>query len=195
MRNLKAKLDRYNREGNFDSGDPNDPLRYDFSGDNQQYLSTWALSQAAGTRRRLKYQYERMPWGNIDGEFLLEQYNLQGARCYLCGKSCTFYEIQIEHLLPVSRGGANTKGNVRLACKRCNSRKGTNLPPVGEGEALAPIRTYRENGIIIKVIPTIPDQEVSWVRECIPRSWLSGKFRVDPDYENSRGGELGSSPR
>lgn len=46
--------------------------------------------------------------------------------CAFCG--ATDRAIDIEHLLPTSRGGANSLDNMALACRRCNQRKGNNTP-------------------------------------------------------------------
>jgi hypothetical protein len=46
-----------------------------------------------------------------------------------CNSKCVYCdsteELQIDHLLPVSRGGGDEVGNLVLACKACNQRKGT----------------------------------------------------------------------
>lgn len=45
-----------------------------------------------------------------------------GGRCAYCGAS---RELQIDHLLPVSRGGGDEIQNLTLACVDCNKKKGT----------------------------------------------------------------------
>lgn len=53
--------------------------------------------------------------------------------CYMCGVKCIKskeYRIDmatIDHVIPLSKGGGHTWDNVRTACMRCNTRKGTNL--------------------------------------------------------------------
>jgi hypothetical protein len=44
------------------------------------------------------------------------------SRCVYCGSPD---EPQIDHLMPSSRGGSDAIGNLVLACKACNQRKGT----------------------------------------------------------------------
>lgn len=46
-----------------------------------------------------------------------------GLACYLCGKKLTEKTAEIEHILPLSRGGNHKPENVKLACKPCNSSK------------------------------------------------------------------------
>ena len=80
----RAKLERLNREYCFDNGNPEDPERFDFSGDNAQFLELWASMQPPGTKNRLVYQYRRVAKGNVDGFFIKELYIQQDFLCYLC---------------------------------------------------------------------------------------------------------------
>ena len=47
-----------------------------------------------------------------------------GGRCMYCGEMLTDY-FEVEHLIPVVRGGDNSSYNLGLSCQRCNSLKGT----------------------------------------------------------------------
>jgi 5-methylcytosine-specific restriction endonuclease McrA len=56
-----------------------------------------------------------------------------GACCHYCQvptivdpePAQRFCERTLDHVVPLSRGGAETLANVVLACRSCNSRKGT----------------------------------------------------------------------
>ncbi len=49
--------------------------------------------------------------------------------CQYCGVRGTPAELTIDHVVPVSRGGApSTWENQVVACKRCNGRKANHLP-------------------------------------------------------------------
>ena len=49
-----------------------------------------------------------------------------GWTCFYCGReNLRLDEIEIDHKLPVSRGGPNTMDNLVTACRECNQRKGT----------------------------------------------------------------------
>jgi hypothetical protein len=52
-------------------------------------------------------------------EYLLEKW---GRQCAYCGTAGT--QLEIEHLIPRSRGGSNRVSNLTLACHACNQRKG-----------------------------------------------------------------------
>lgn len=47
--------------------------------------------------------------------------------CYLCGNPVTLQEMNVEHVVPLSRGGLHGYANVRTSCSGCNTRKGTRL--------------------------------------------------------------------
>ncbi|MAT81699.1 MAG: HNH endonuclease [Phycisphaerae bacterium] len=49
-------------------------------------------------------------------------------RCQYCGKKFSLAELSIDHVVPISRGGANTWDNLVCACIRCNTRKGSRTP-------------------------------------------------------------------
>ena len=72
---------------------------------------------------------------NIDLDTLIER---DGGICYLCGKKVDKRRKfkngegigdmrrypSVDHVVPISRGGTHTWGNVKLACRSCNSKKG-----------------------------------------------------------------------
>lgn len=56
-------------------------------------------------------------------EYLLEKF---GRRCAYCGKEGI--PLEVEHVVPRSRGGSNRASNLALACRECNEAKGNKLP-------------------------------------------------------------------
>jgi 5-methylcytosine-specific restriction endonuclease McrA len=52
---------------------------------------------------------------------LCERY---GYRCLSCGDLCP---LTADHVVPVSKGGANTIDNIQPLCQPCNSSKGTRI--------------------------------------------------------------------
>jgi 5-methylcytosine-specific restriction endonuclease McrA len=50
------------------------------------------------------------------------------SRCQFCGGSFPQRELNLDHVVPLSRGGASTWENVVCACVACNSRKGNRTP-------------------------------------------------------------------
>ena len=43
--------------------------------------------------------------------------------CYYCHKNFLPDELTMDHLIPLSRGGRSTKGNIVPCCKICNTKK------------------------------------------------------------------------
>lgn len=52
-------------------------------------------------------------------EYLLEKWN---RKCAYCKKSDV--PMEIEHIIPKSRGGSNRESNLCIACHKCNQKKG-----------------------------------------------------------------------
>lgn len=48
--------------------------------------------------------------------------------CYFCKRKVPPKELTLDHVVPVTRGGKSTKGNVVPACKECNNKKKYMLP-------------------------------------------------------------------
>lgn len=48
---------------------------------------------------------------------------LAKGECYYCGKHFDIDELTMDHVVPISRGGKSTKGNLVTACKDCNNKK------------------------------------------------------------------------
>jgi hypothetical protein len=46
----------------------------------------------------------------------------KNPRCALCERNC---DLQIDHMVPVSRGGKSVRDNLQLLCSSCNMAKGS----------------------------------------------------------------------
>lgn len=83
-----------------------------------------------------------------------------GYSCQYCGRHRTELRgrdfLTRDHVVPISRGGANDWGNVVAACSPCNNRKGNRLP--------------REVGMSLDRVPKEPNHvELVWaVRRITP---------------------------
>lgn len=70
---------------------------------------------------------EKPERGNALGRMLAER---QNHRCYYCETEITFYRkkpnsLEIDHRVPVSRGGDDHVANLVASCRKCNSLKAT----------------------------------------------------------------------
>ena len=48
--------------------------------------------------------------------------------CHYCGGKFPVLELTMDHVVPLSRGGKSSKGNLVVCCKTCNNLKKTLLP-------------------------------------------------------------------
>lgn len=47
--------------------------------------------------------------------------------CQECGRHLKDNEIEIDHIIPISRGGSGEESNLRILCKACNRKKGSEI--------------------------------------------------------------------
>jgi len=50
------------------------------------------------------------------------------VRCYLCGRLIPIGERQVDHIWPLSKGGAHRPSNLAIAHRHCNQSKNAKLP-------------------------------------------------------------------
>ncbi|MGV9206149.1 MAG: HNH endonuclease [Promethearchaeia archaeon] len=51
-----------------------------------------------------------------------------GFTCIYCNKKFPIEELQLEHIIPKSRGGRTTWKNTAIACRSCNAKKANKTP-------------------------------------------------------------------
>lgn len=51
------------------------------------------------------------------------QNELEKGECHYCRKTFEKKDLTMDHIVPLSRGGKSTKGNLVVACEPCNSDK------------------------------------------------------------------------
>lgn len=55
----------------------------------------------------------------------------QGERCHYCGEVLELTgrrKFQVDHFIPLARGGRNSMSNIVCACPECNRDKGVKMP-------------------------------------------------------------------
>jgi 5-methylcytosine-specific restriction endonuclease McrA len=71
--------------------------------------------------------YDKLPEGDV--KFTRRNiYEHYGYRCCYCGKKLPSFELNLEHVLPKSRGGKTNWDNIVTSCIPCNLRKADHLP-------------------------------------------------------------------
>jgi 5-methylcytosine-specific restriction endonuclease McrA len=59
------------------------------------------------------------------GKAKLRLWERDGGKCHLCGQTINMMsEATRDHLVPLSKGGCTCSGNIALAHRRCNTRRG-----------------------------------------------------------------------
>ncbi|OGS20764.1 MAG: hypothetical protein A3J83_01635 [Elusimicrobia bacterium RIFOXYA2_FULL_40_6] len=85
--------------------------------------------------------YDKVPMKEVKftRRNIYEHYNY---KCCYCGKKLTTDKLNLDHIIPRSRGGKTDWKNVVTSCFSCNLKKGSNLP--------------KEAGMKLLVKPTRP---------------------------------------
>lgn len=105
---------------------------------NEKYMANRDLYLENAKRRKAKLRGD----GSERGITVKALRDIHGDKCCYCGKNQVFNydgkyhpdKATLEHVLPLSRGGAHTFDNCRLACYSCNLQK--NNKTVEEWDAL-----------------------------------------------------------
>ena len=69
-----------------------------------------------------EYGYRRRNYnaGYFDREAVKQKFDLLGNKCVECSSS----PVEVDHIIPLSKGGTNHIDNLQPLCKPCNSGKG-----------------------------------------------------------------------
>lgn len=66
----------------------------------------------------------RVERGKVSNKMRFSIYQRDGNRCCKCGSR---YNLEIDHIIPISRGGKSTYDNLQTLCHRCNAEKGSDI--------------------------------------------------------------------
>ena len=69
----------------------------------------------------------RVERGKVSNKMRFSIYKRDGYRCRYCGRTNTFTDLEIDHIIPIAKGGKSTYDNLQTLCKRCNMQKGDKL--------------------------------------------------------------------
>jgi hypothetical protein len=56
-----------------------------------------------------------------------EIFDRDNRKCYMCHKQLVLKEIELDHLIPVSRLGDSSPENLAVSCMKCNRARGTKI--------------------------------------------------------------------
>lgn len=66
----------------------------------------------------------RVERGKISNKIRFSIYARDGYRCQRCGISQRYAALEIDHIIPISKGGKSTYDNLQTLCHKCNMEKG-----------------------------------------------------------------------
>jgi 5-methylcytosine-specific restriction endonuclease McrA len=87
--------------------------------------------------------------------FLRDQYT-----CQYCGESRSVRDLNLDHVLPRSRGGRSTWENLVTSCRPCNLEKGGKTPE--EAGKLLLRRPTRPSWSVVSQLATCPRRCAEW---------------------------------
>ena len=69
----------------------------------------------------------RVERGKVSNKMRFSIYERDGYRCRKCGVSQRYARLEIDHIIPIAKGGRSTYNNLQTLCHRCNLQKGDSL--------------------------------------------------------------------
>ena len=66
----------------------------------------------------------RVERGKVTNRMRFAIYHRDGNRCKKCGSR---YNLEVDHIIPISKGGKSTMNNLQTLCHRCNVEKGSKI--------------------------------------------------------------------
>ena len=67
----------------------------------------------------------RVERGKVTNKMRFAIYQRDGYRCRKCGRRTD--DLEVDHIIPISKGGKSTFDNLQTLCHRCNVRKGDKI--------------------------------------------------------------------
>lgn len=66
----------------------------------------------------------RVERGKVSNKMRFSIYERDGYKCCKCGISDRYAQLEIDHIIPIAKGGKTTYGNLQTLCHKCNIEKG-----------------------------------------------------------------------
>jgi 5-methylcytosine-specific restriction endonuclease McrA len=92
--------------------------------------AAWYKANPLASRRlrHSKRARKKANGGKLSPGIALKLFSLQRGKCAICKKSLRKTGFHLDHVIPLSRGGANIDRNIQLTCPTCNIKKGSKDP-------------------------------------------------------------------
>ncbi|HBU69436.1 MAG TPA: HNH endonuclease [Elusimicrobia bacterium] len=107
--------------------------------------------------------YDRLPTSEVKftRRNIYEHYNY---RCCYCGNKFSSSELNLEHVIPKSRGGKTNWSNIVTSCIPCNLRKGNKMPDEAGMKMLITPNKPKWRGILSLTFGSAIKMKTSWQR-------------------------------
>lgn len=69
----------------------------------------------------------RVERGKVSNKLRFSIYQRDGYRCCKCGISQAYAQLEIDHIVPISKGGKSVYSNLQTLCHKCNVEKGNKV--------------------------------------------------------------------
>lgn len=94
---------------------------------NKEVRSKYLKTDAGLNTQRKSDQVVRCKKAGVYIEHVdpLTIYKDQDGVCYICNGKFTFKNMEMDHVIPISKGGKHEKSNIKLCCGTCNRKKGS----------------------------------------------------------------------
>lgn len=108
----------------------------------------------------VKIQREYLKWRKTEdfSRWKKKQFLKQGGTCYYCNNPIYGIKVNVEHIVPKSKGGTNSKRNLVLSCSDCNKEKNTKLLSNKEKSHLKRVNQVKK-GTYLQTRSAIPTEE------------------------------------
>lgn len=103
-------------------------------------------------------------------------YHRDRGLCLYCARQVHYEEMQVEHVVPLSRGGVTAWNNVVCACHRCNHRKADRTPEQASMKLLAIPYVPNVAEYLILSNRRILSDQMEFLRPMVPRrrgDWMT----------------------
>lgn len=69
----------------------------------------------------------RVERAKVSNKMRFSIYKRDGYRCKYCGKTDRYTSLEIDHIIPIAKGGKSKYDNLQTLCRSCNKNKGDKI--------------------------------------------------------------------
>jgi 5-methylcytosine-specific restriction endonuclease McrA len=67
----------------------------------------------------------KLSYSRVMPRVVVDRVKQENTKCEYCGSK---ENLEIDHIIPVARGGGNTINNLQILCRACNKKKADKMP-------------------------------------------------------------------